>query len=111
VRIKCEVKPLLPIALFGCVNPDPPAKPVASEVYDRLHMAPANPVATPTPAASTAPAPAPTIQLDNTVECAAARVSGGPPPPGCAGPATASPKPVAPTPASSSWVPASDQFH
>ncbi|MGB5852533.1 MAG: hypothetical protein WBG85_09600, partial [Rhodanobacter sp.] len=60
------------------------------------------------------PAPAtsaPMVKFDNAAECAAARVAGGPLPPGCASelpPAT----PVRlPAPASSSWVPASDQFH
>lgn len=112
VRVECKVVPLLPMALFGCDNPDPPPKPVAAKVYDRLHLAPANPVATPTPAsgASTV-ASATSIHLDNSVQCAEARVAGGPPPPGCEGitlpvklahPATSS---------STSWVPASDQFH
>jgi hypothetical protein len=111
IRVKCAVKPLLPIALFGCANPDPPPAPVASKVYDRLHLAPANPVAAPTPVADIAPAPAPTLKLDNAAECAVARLSGGPPPPDCAD--TTSPvAPVrAPASTSSSWVPASDQFH
>ena len=52
--MKCAVRPLLPIALFGCANPDPPPAPVAEKVYDRLHLAPANPVAAPTPVADTA---------------------------------------------------------
>jgi hypothetical protein len=111
IRVKCAVKPLLPIALFGCANPDPPPAPVASKVYDRLHLAPANPVAAPTPVADTTPAPAPTLKLDNAAECATARLSGGPPPPDCAD--TTSPVAPVHTPAStsSSWVPASDQFH
>jgi len=110
VRVECAVKPLLPIALLGCANPDPPAKPVDSQVYERLHLAPANPVATPAPAASRA-APAPMVSFDNSAECAAARVAGGPPPPGCEG-ITLPVKPAAPAPTSStSWVPASDQFH
>jgi hypothetical protein len=97
--------------LFGCANPDPPPAPVAEKVYDRLHLAPANPVAAPTPVADTAPAPAPTLKLDNAAECAAARLSGGPPPPDCAD-TTPPVAPVrAPASASSSWVPASDQFH
>ena len=110
VRVECKVVPLLPMALFGCDNPDPPPAPVAAKVYDRLHLAPANPVAAPTPAISTA-APVTPLKLDNSVQCAEARVAGGPPPPGCeaitlpvklAHPAGSS---------SSSWVPASDQFH
>ena len=74
IRVKCAVKPLLPIALFGCANPDPPPAPVASKLYDRLHLAPANPVAAPTPVADTAPAPAPPLKLDNAAECAAPRL-------------------------------------
>ncbi len=109
VRVECTVMPLLPIALFGCNNPDPPAKPVAEKVYERLHLAPANPVATPTPAASSV-APAPMVRFDNSAECAAARVAGSPPPPGCEG-IVLPVKPAAPAPSSSSWVPASDQFH
>jgi hypothetical protein len=109
VRVECSLHPLLPSALFGCRNPDPPPVPVADKVYDRLHMAPANPVAAPTPlSAASAPAP---IRLDNSALCATAHVAGAPPPPGCetvtlpvqlAHPAAAS---------SGSWVPASDQFH
>ena len=110
VRVECTVMPLLPIALFGCNNPDPPAKPVDDKVYERLRLAPANPVATPAPAASSV-APAPMVKFDNSAECAAARVAGGPPPPGCAG-ITLPVKPAVPAPTSStSWVPASDQFH
>ncbi len=109
VRVECTVMPLLPIALFGCDNPDPPAKPVDDKVYERLHLAPANPPAPPASVAGHA-APVPTVKFDNSAECATARIAGGPPPPGCAGivlPATR----AAPAPSSSSWVPASDQFH
>ena len=109
VRVECTVMPLLPIALFGCNNPDPPAKPVDDKVYERLHLAPANPVATPAPAASSSP-PAPMVRFDNSAECAAARVAGSPPPPGCEG-IVLPVKPAAPASSSSSWVPASDQFH
>jgi len=109
VRVECTVMPLLPIALFGCDNPDPPAKPVDAKVYERLHLAPANPAAAPAPAASRTAA-APMVKFDNSAECAAARVAGGPPPPGCAG-IVLPVKPAAPSPSSSaSWVPASDQF-
>ena len=110
VRVECAVMPLLPMSLFGCKNPDPPAKPLDAKVYERLHLAPANPVATPAPVARSA-APAPMIKFDNGAECAAARVAGGPPPPGCEG--IMLPVKPASTPASSSssWVPASDQFH
>ncbi|WP_458069832.1 hypothetical protein [Rhodanobacter sp. BL-MT-08] len=113
VRIKCALSPLLPMALLNCGNGDPPPAPVADKVYDRMHLAPANPLVPPAPAASTAQvAKAAPLKLDNSAECATARVSGGPPPPGCesiilpvklAHPATSS--------SSGSWVPASDQFH
>ncbi|HEV2681629.1 MAG TPA: hypothetical protein VGV14_14075 [Rhodanobacter sp.] len=107
VRVECAVIPLLPMSLFGCKNPDPPAKPVDAKVYERLHLAPANPLASPAPAASSA-SPAPMVKLDNGAECAAARVAGSPPPPSCIGIVL----PVKlPAPSSSSWVPASDQFH
>jgi hypothetical protein len=109
VRVECTVMPLLPIALFGCNNPDPPAKPVDDKVYERLHLAPANPVAAPAPAASSA-TPALMVRFDNSAECAAARVAGSPPPPGCEG-IVLPVKPAAPASSSSSWVPASDQFH
>jgi len=113
VRIKCALSPLLPMALLSCGNGDPPPAPVADKVYDRMHLAPANPLVPPAPAASAAAvARVAPIRLDNSAECATARVSGGPPPPGCetiilpvklAHPASSS--------SSGSWVPASDQFH
>jgi len=114
IRVECAVMPLLPMSLFGCRNPDPPPKPVADKVYDPLHLPPANPVAAPTPATSTptaaASAPA-TVTFDNSAECAAARVAGGPAPPGCA-PIALPVNPLrGPASSSSSWVPASDQFH
>ena len=115
VRVECAVKPLLPIALFGCRNPDPPAAPVAEKIYDPMHLAPAEPPVTPAAAttnpASSASTPTPMIKVDNRAECAVARLSGGPLPPGC----QADTEPVrtihAPTSSGSSWVPASDQFH
>lgn len=108
VRIKCEVKPLLPLALFGCHNPDPPPKPVDAKVYERLDLAPAAPLVPPEPAASVV-GPAPMAPVDNSAECSAARVSGAPSPPGCQ--SLAPPVRRAPASSSSSWVPASDQFH
>ncbi len=110
VRIECGVVPLLPMALLGCHNPDPPPKPVDAKVYDRLHLAPANPLAAPARATSSV-APAPMIEVDNSAECAAARVAGGPPPPGCEGVVLPAKSAVTPASSSSSWVPASDQFH
>ena len=112
VRVECVVMPLFPMALFGCGSGDPPPKPVDDKVYERMKLAPANPLVPPKPAASTAVPVAP-VRLDNGVDCANARVAGGPIPPGCLNdtltPAT-TPKPK-PAPSASSWVPASDQFH
>jgi hypothetical protein len=116
VRIKCAVTPLLPSSLFGCTNPDPPAVPLPQKIYDRLNLPTANtsvPKVAPAVAATQA-APATPVTLDNGAECAAARVSGGPMPPNC--PADTTPvapvKPLRlPSSASTSWVPASDQFH
>jgi len=110
VRIECKLMPLLPIALFGCGNPDAAPAPLASKLYNRLNLPPANPLVAPATAASGAAPAVATIKLDNSVQCADARVAGGPMPPGCE-----DAQPIAPTrkPASSSssWVPASDQFH
>jgi hypothetical protein len=116
VRIKCAVMPLLPSSLFGCTNPDPPAAPLPKQIYDRLNLPTANtsvPKTAPAVAATQA-TPAEPVVLDNSAECAAARVSGGPMPPNC--PSTSTPvtpvKPLhLPAAASTSWVPASDQFH
>ncbi|MBB6186363.1 hypothetical protein [Rhodanobacter sp. MP7CTX1] len=110
VRIECKLMPLLPIALFGCGNPDPPATPLASKIYNRLNLPPANPLVPPVPAASTAVPAVAAVKLDNSVQCADARVAGGPIPPGCGGASPGSPL-NKPAPSSSSWVPASDQFH
>lgn len=110
LRIECTVTPLLPMALFGCKNPDPPPKPVDQKVYDRLNLAPAKPLVPPAPAASSA-APATMIKFDNAAECSAARVAGLPPPPGCEAILLPVKPTHAPASSSSSWVPASDQFH
>jgi hypothetical protein len=66
-------------------------------------------VVAPASAASVA-TPAPLVKFDNSAECAAARVAGSPPPPGCEV-ITLPVKTVGPASSSSSWVPASDQFH
>ena len=109
VRIKCAVMPLLPMALLGCSNPDPPAKALSDKAYDRLHLRPANPLVPPAPASS--PVRAAMAPIDNSAECSVARVSGAPPPPGCQV-ITLPVKPSsAPASSSTSWVPASDQFH
>jgi hypothetical protein len=106
VRIECVVVPLLPMALIGCGNADPPARPLADQAYRSMHLGSANPLVPPA-AASAASAPVAAIKLDNSVACANARVAGGPPPPGCP-PATIERRP--PAASAGSWVPASDQF-
>lgn len=111
MRVECVVRPLLPSSLFGCQNPDPPAKPLPDKIYDRLNAPPAKPLAPPAPAASTAQSAAPMIKVDNSAECAAARLTGGPPPPGCESDALPLRSIRTPASSSSSWVPASDQFH
>jgi hypothetical protein len=116
VRINCKVSPLFPIALFGCGG-DPPAKPAKDpELYKRLDLAPVkslDPTVSGSVAKTTsAPVPTAPIKLDIAAQCAAARVSGGPLPPGCPNDGTSTPRPLpAPAAATSSWVPASDQFH
>ncbi|WP_404536480.1 hypothetical protein [Dyella agri] len=113
IRIKCQVMPLVPVALLGCGGADPPPAPVAQKVYDRLNLPdlPGGSVPSVPPPASAASAAAPAhVALDNSVQCAEARVAGGPLPPGCppSGPVV---KRYLPAASSSSWVPASDQFH
>ena len=109
IRVECSASPLLPIALLGCSNPDPPAKPLGQEVYRRLNLPPtASGIPTvPAPAAS---ARRPAVVFNNDAECAAARVTGGPLPPGCESAFAPVTKPASAR-SSSSWVPASDQFH
>jgi hypothetical protein len=51
------------------------------------------------------------IKIDNSAECAVARVAGSPPPPGCEGIVLPIKPAARPASSSSSWVPASDQFH
>jgi hypothetical protein len=51
------------------------------------------------------------VKYDNAAECAAARVAGGPLPPGCASDLPLAAPVRLPAAASSSWVPAGDQFH
>jgi hypothetical protein len=112
IRIKCSVTPLIPVSLLGCHNADQPPPAVAQKSYDRLNLPnlPGGSVPDVSPASSaTAPAPAHVV-LDNSAQCAAARVAGGPLPPGCP-PTEPVVKGYAPAASSSSWVPASDQFH
>lgn len=99
------------ISLFtlGCSGGDGPPKPVSQDAVARTQtMAPAKPLAENLPPANSATVAAAPAAFDNTALCTTARVTGGPLPPGC----EASIKinvPVA-SPASGSWVPASDQF-
>jgi hypothetical protein len=51
------------------------------------------------------------VKVDNGAECAAARITGGPPPPGCETETLPTVKATVPASPSSSWVPPSDQFH
>ncbi|HEX7341852.1 MAG TPA: hypothetical protein VF269_06220 [Rhodanobacteraceae bacterium] len=93
IRVHCALGPML--VFFACGG-DPPRPKSADSNDRRLDMAPARPLV---PGLG-APAPttsAPTVRLDNSVECTVARVAGSPPPPGCPG---------APTPPSQS-----DQWH
>ncbi|WP_404613541.1 hypothetical protein [Rhodanobacter hydrolyticus] len=111
IRIKCSVTPLVPVSLLGCSNADPPPPAVAQKSYDRLNLPdlPGGSVPSMPPAPSTTAAAPPHVVLDNGAQCAAARVAGGPLPPGCP-PTEPVVKGHAPAASSSSWVPASDQF-
>jgi hypothetical protein len=107
VRVECTVMPLFPMALFGCGSGDPPPQPVDEVVYDKMKLAPSNPLVPPPATTGAAPTMA-TAKLDNSAQCAAARVAGGPLPPGCPADVTI---PTGPARSGSTWVPASDQFH
>ncbi|MBD8899758.1 hypothetical protein [Rhodanobacter sp. DHG33] len=112
IRIKCSVTPLIPVSLLGCGNADQPPPAVAQKSYDRLNLPslPGGSVPSVSPAASaTAAAPA-HVALNNDAQCAAARIAGGPMPPGCP-PTEPVVKGYVPAASASSWVPASDQFH
>jgi len=107
VRVECVVMPLLPMALFGCGSGDPQPQPVDEAVYQRMKLAPTNPLVPPAPV-SAAPTQT-TVKFDNSGQCAAARVAGGPPIPGC--PPDDTMVPTGPARSSTTWIPASDQFH
>lgn len=112
IRIKCSFSPLIILAQFGCGNADQPPPAVAQKSYDRLNLPnlPGGSVPGVSPATSaTAAAPAHVV-LNNDAQCAAARIAGGPLPPGCP-PSEPVVKGYVPAASSSSWVPASDQFH
>lgn len=108
VRVKCVALPLLPMMLFGCGNPDPPAKPLDPKIYRQLNLPTLNASIPKVAPPASAPAAAEPVKLDNAVQCADARVAGGPMPPGCGSGAAV--RATLPAPAGSSWVPASDQF-
>ena len=120
IRIKCSFSPLLLLeqvslhstGQIGCGNADQPPPALAQKYYDHLNLpnlpGGSVPAVSPAPSA-TAAAPAQVV-LNNDAACATARLAGGPLPPGC--PPTGSVvKGYVPAASSSSWVPASDQFH
>ena len=107
VRVECVVMPLFPMALFGCGDGNPPPQPVDDVVYDKMKLAPTNPLVPPPAPVNATPTMA-TVKLDNSAQCAAARVAGGPLPPGCPADVTI---PTGPARSATTWVPASDQFH
>jgi hypothetical protein len=110
VRIECKVMPLLPMALFGCGNGDPPPKAVADKAYKPLKLAPAKPLVAGIDAPASAASTAPAVVLDNSSLCATAKVAGGPLPPECIQATQPQLRPTAGKPGDA-WVPASDQFH
>jgi hypothetical protein len=96
------------IFTLGCGGDGPP-KPTNEEATAKNQtMAPAKPLAENLPPANSATVAAAPVALDNTAYCTAARIAGGPPPPGCE--ATIKINVPLPNAASGSWVPASDQF-
>lgn len=112
IRIKCSVTPLIPVSLLGCGSADQPPPAAAQKSYDRLNLPnlPGGSVPTvspATPATATVPAQ---IVLNNDASCAAARIAGGPLPPGCS-PTEPVVKGYVPAASSNAWVPPSDQFH
>ncbi|QNK00224.1 hypothetical protein H8F01_13995 [Dyella telluris] len=108
VRVECVVMPLFPMALFGCGDGNPPPKPVDDVVYDKMKLAPTNPLVPTSGPVGASPVMA-TVKLDNAAQCAAAHVAGGPLPPGCSADVTT--VPTGPARSGTTWVPASDQFH
>ena len=97
------------IFTLGCGGGDGPPKPTNEEATAKNQtMAPAKPLAENLPPANSATVAAAPVALDNTAYCTAARIAGGPPPPGCE--ATIKINVPLPNAASGSWVPASDQF-
>ncbi|WP_213948599.1 hypothetical protein [Luteibacter sp. dw_328] len=99
------------ISIFslGCGVGDGPPKPANPDATAKNQtMAPAKPLAENLPPANSATVAAAPVALDNTAYCTAARIAGGPLPPGCE--ASIKINVPAPNAASGSWVPASDQF-
>lgn len=99
------------ISIFsiGCSGGDGPPKPANPDATAKNQtMAPAKPLAENLPPANSATVAAAPVALDNTAYCTAARIAGGPLPPGCE--TSIKINVPAPNAASGSWVPASDQF-
>lgn len=94
---------------LGCSGGDGPPRPASQDaVAKNQTMAPAKPLAENLPPANSSTVAAAPVALDNTALCTTARITGGPLPPGCEG--SIKINVPAPSPASGSWVPASDQF-
>ncbi len=96
------------IFTLGCGGDGPPKAMNTDATAKNQTMAPAKPLAENLPPANAATVAAAPVALDNTAYCTAARVAGGPLPPGCE--ASIKINVPAPNAASGSWVPASDQF-
>jgi hypothetical protein len=96
------------IFTLGCGGDGPPKATNEVATVKNQTMAPAKPLADNLPPANAATVAAAPVALDNTAYCTAARVAGGPLPPGCE--ASIKINVPAANAASGSWVPASDQF-
>lgn len=108
-RKASETMNAISIFSLGCSGGDGPPKPSNAEATAKNQtMAPAKPLAENLPPANSATVAATPVALDNTAYCTAARIAGGPPPPGCE--TSIKINVPAANAASGSWVPASDQF-
>src|SRR6187402_2797585 len=96
------------IFTLGCGGEPPPKAASPDATAKNQTMAPAKPLADNLPPANSATVAAAPVALDNTAYCTAARIAGGPLPPGCE--ASIKINVPAPNAASGSWAPASDQF-
>jgi hypothetical protein len=81
VHVNCVIGPMA--LFFGCGGDGPPA-PSAKSDDPRLNMAPSNPLVPDLDTPATAPVTPPQSSRTD-VQCQMARVTGGPPPPGCPG--------------------------